>query len=49
MFGPRPAPFALSLSKGFPSSGAGEREGFDKFSPNGFAPDHSTMRFEAAR
>jgi hypothetical protein len=29
-------PFALSLSKGVPSSGKGEGEGFDKLSPNGF-------------
>jgi hypothetical protein len=28
-------PFALSLSKGFPSSGDGEGKGFDKLSPNG--------------
>ena len=30
-------PFALSLSKGFPSlqTGRGEGEGFDKLSPNG--------------
>jgi hypothetical protein len=31
-----PTPFALSLSKGFPSSGEGEGKGFDKLSPNGF-------------
>ena len=32
------APFALSLSKGFPCSSyaEGEGEGFDKLSPNGF-------------
>jgi hypothetical protein len=33
----RPPPFALSLSKGFPFNAAGEGEGFDKLSPNGFA------------
>jgi hypothetical protein len=31
----RPAPFALSLSKGFPFSAAREGMGFDKLSPNG--------------
>ncbi len=31
-----PTPFALSLSKGFPSMAAREVEGFDKLSPNGF-------------
>jgi hypothetical protein len=30
-----PAPFALSLSKGFLSSGRKDGEGFDKLSPNG--------------
>ena len=31
------APFALSLSKGLPSSGEQEKgKGFDKLSPNGF-------------
>ena len=31
----RPAPFALSLSKGFSSGGAGKGAGFDKLSPYG--------------
>jgi hypothetical protein len=29
-------PFALSLSKGFPSSSLRKGKGFDKLSPNGF-------------
>ena len=32
-----PAPVALSLSKGFSSFAAGEGEGFDGLSPNGFS------------
>jgi hypothetical protein len=33
-------PFALSLSKGLPSSsGSGEGKGFDKLSPNGFGTE----------
>jgi hypothetical protein len=40
-------PFALSLSKGFPSWGAGEGKGFDKLSPNGFPCCRPSAFFEA--
>jgi hypothetical protein len=43
----RHTPFALSLSKGFPSGGAGEREGFDKLSPNGFLLIRRPVRLKA--
>jgi len=36
----RPAPFALSLSKGFPSDCVREGEGFDRLGPNDFSLPH---------